>query len=89
LDEYFAEWFPGGFDPGAFPKCNPASPETLARYPMDYRFSTEDGRHVVASWHLYLTPGKGRLYFETDGRSRRGIICHIGDKLPDTTYGRT
>jgi hypothetical protein len=89
LDDYFADWSTGGFDPGAFPKCNPASPETLARFPMDYQFSAEDGRHVVASWHLYLTPGKGRLYFEADGATRRGIVCHVGDKLPDTTYGRT
>jgi hypothetical protein len=89
LEAYFAGWVSGGFDPSAFPKCNPASTETLARYLDDYQFSTEDGQIVVASWHLYLTPGKGRLYFEADSGSRRGVICHIGDKLPDTTYGRT
>lgn len=89
LEIYFAGWASGGFDPYAFPKCNPASPETLSSYPKDYRFSTEDGRNVVARWHLYLTPGKGRLYFAADSPSRRGVICHIGDKLPDTTYGCT
>ena len=89
LETYFAGWSSGVFDRCSFPKCNPASPETLASYPNDYRFATMDGQHVVASWHLYLTPGKGRLYFEADGVSRRGVVCHIGDKLPDTTYGRT
>lgn len=89
LEEYFAGWVSGGFDSDAFPKCNPASPETLSRYPADYQFSTENGQNVVASWHLYLTPGKGRLYFDVDSGARRGVVCHIGDKLPDTTYGRT
>ncbi len=88
LETYFAGWTSGGFDPRAFPKCNPASPETLSSYPEDYRFSTEDGRNVVANRHLYLTPGKGRLYFEADSASRHGVVCHIGEKLPDTTYGR-
>jgi hypothetical protein len=89
LDAYFASWTVGGFDPGAFAKCNPASPETLARYPSDYRFLMADGGYVTASWHLYFTPGKGRLYFAADGALRRGVVCHIGDKLPDSTYGRT
>lgn len=88
LETYFAGCV-GGFDPGAFPKCNAVSPETLSSYPEDYLFSTKEGRNVVASWHLYFTPGKGRLYFEADSTSRRGVVCHIGDKLPDTTYGRT
>jgi len=89
LEAYFAGWTSGAFDPDAFPKCNLVSPATLARYPADYRFSTVEGNEVIASWHLYLTPGKGRLYFEADGASRKGIVCHVGDKLPDTTYGRT
>lgn len=89
LETYFAGWGRGGFDRSAFPKCNPVSPETLSRYPEEYRFSTEIGQDVVGTWHLYLTPGKGRLYFYADSTSRRGVVCHIGDKLPDTTYGRT
>jgi hypothetical protein len=89
LEAYFAGWREGGFDPNAFPKCNPASPETLARYPNDYRFVKADGLEATASWHLYLTPGKGRLYFEADGENRRCSVCHVGDKLPDVTYGRT
>jgi hypothetical protein len=89
LEGYFSGWGAGAFDPDAFPKCNPASPETLERYSEDYIHVTSDSRKVVASWHLYLTPGKGRLYFAADGANRRGIICHVGDKLPDATYGRT
>ncbi|MGH8477154.1 MAG: hypothetical protein ACRER2_15525 [Methylococcales bacterium] len=89
LETYFAGWVSGGCNPSAFPKCNPTSPETLSRYREDYRFSTANRQNVVASWHLYLTPGKGRLYFEADSAHRRGVICHIGDKLPDATYGRT
>jgi len=89
LERYFAGWVTGGFDPGAFTKCNPASRETLARYSEDYLYLTADALQVVANWHLYLTPGKGRLYFEADATRRRGIVCHVGNKLPDTTYGRT
>ena len=89
LENYFAGWVTGGFDPGAFPKCKPVSPETLARYSGDYLYTTVNANRVVANWHLYLTPGKGRLYFEADSASRRGIVCHVGDKLPDVTYGRT
>jgi hypothetical protein len=89
LETYFTAWGNGRFDRFAFPKCNPVSPETLSRYPEDYRFSNGRGQQVVGNWHLYLTPGKGRLYFDADSASRRGVICHIGDKLPDVTYGRT
>ena len=89
LENYFAGWVAGGFDPNAFAKCKPASRETIACYSNDYRYITYDADTVVANWHLYLTPGKGRLYFEADGVSRRGIVCHVGDKLPDVSYGRT
>lgn len=89
LEDYFAGWSSGAFDPTAFARCHPASTETLQRYPEDYRYVTADGQEVVASWHLYFTPGKGRLYFAADDTNRRGIVCHGGDKLPDTTYGRT
>ena len=89
LEDYFARWRAGVFDPNAFPHCNPASTETLNRYRDNYQFATADRRVFIASWHLYLTPGKGRLYFAADDTSRCGIVCHVGDKLPDVTYGQT
>lgn len=89
LDTYFSAWTEGPFNPDAFAKCNPASPATLSRYSEYYRFWTTDGQQVTAHWHLYFTPGKGRIYFDADGKTRRGILCHIGDKLPDTTYGHS
>ena len=87
MEVYFANWIVGGFTPDAFPKCNPVSPETLRRYREHYLYQTENGQDVLASWHLYLTPGKGRLYFDPDSSSRQGIVCYLGDKLPDVTYG--
>lgn len=87
MEVYFANWIAGGFAPDAFPKCNPVSPETLRRYRENYLYQTENGQDVLASWHLYLTPGKGRLYFDPDSSSRLGIVCYVGDKLPDVTYG--
>lgn len=87
MEKYFASWIVGGFDPDAFSKCNPVTPETLRKYGEYYLYQTETGQDVLASWHLYLTPGKGRLYFDPDSSSRLGIVCYVGDKLPDVTYG--
>lgn len=89
LEEYFSRWRTGGFDARQFSKCNPASPETLARYGRDYTFISSTGEQVVCGWHLYLTPSAWRMYFYPHGVRRAGIVGHIGTKLPDVTYGRS
>lgn len=87
LNDYFSRWKDGGFDPKQLPKCNPASKETLKRYASDYSFDGPGGDNVVANWHVYFTPGAGRIYFDVDPDDRIGKVCHVGGKLPDATYG--
>ncbi len=90
LETYFTNWRHGGFDRNMLTKCNPVSEETCnhKRYKHYYHFRTANDMEVIANWHLYLTPGAWRLYFNIDEVSRRCVICHIGKKLPDVTYGR-
>ena len=89
LEKYFKTWSSGPFNPKAFAKCNPSSPQTLEHreYGPRYRFTKPSGDEVICSWHLYLTPGAWRIYFSPDPTIRSGVIGHIGVKLPSVTYG--
>ena len=87
LEAYFLNWKQGNFEPKEFKKCNPVSKTTLNKYGDKYTFSRPNGDEVTATWHLYLTPGKGRIYFEAIGNTHKCVVCHIDDKLPDVTYG--
>lgn len=87
LEDYCSEWDNGAFDKDAFPKCNPVSRETLKSYGTNYTFKNSESVSVTANWHLYFTPGAGRIYFDPDTTTRRCTICHVGDKLLDVTYG--
>ena len=89
LQSYFEDWRAGGFDPKAMTKCNPTSRQTLEHreYGSSYIFLNPAGGSVVCGWHLYLTPGAWRIYFAPDATSRRGIVAHVGVKLPGVRYG--
>lgn len=85
LEKYSKSWEVGGFDREAFTKCNPVSGETLDSYKTNYTFTKESGEEILAYWHLYYTPGAGRIYFAAMENTHRICICHIGGKLPDVT----
>ena len=89
LQQYFEGWITGPFDRTAFPKCNPTSSQTLSHrdYGPRYVFTTPSDEKVICGWHLYLTPGPWRLHFSPEPNSRKGIIGHIGIKLPSVTDG--
>ena len=87
LEDYCSEWDNGAFDKNAFSKCNPVSRETLKSHGKNYTFNNSESVSVTANWHLYFTPDAGRIYFDPDTTTRRCTICHVGDKLPDVTYG--
>lgn len=87
LEDYFSKWTDGNFDRNAFSKCNPVSPETLQSYEDAYTFEYDD-EPMVAKWHIYFTPGAGRIYFAANYAARRCTVCHIGNKLPDVTDRR-
>ena len=86
LQQYSKSWEQGGFNRNAVPtKCNPVSGETLASYKKNYTFTRECGKQVLAYWHLYFTPGAGRIYFAAMEDTHSICVCHIGGKLPDVT----
>jgi hypothetical protein len=86
LNLYFSTW-KGLFEPDYFPfKVTPESKETLTRYEMEHTFQLPNGEFKLFSWHARMTPGPWRLFFIPDEEYNKGIIGHIGLKLPNVTY---
>lgn len=82
LEAYVATWTSGTFHSDSLGfKVTPQSQATLTRYPKDHTFTCPDGAERLFSWHLRLTPGAWRVYFEPEHQSRF-FIGHIGAKLP-------
>ena len=84
LSEYNHRWQQGSFDYKAS-RCSRTSNQTLKKHKQAYTFTSPQGSSVTAKWHLYFTPGAGRIYFSVDETARSICICHIGEKLPDMT----
>lgn len=86
LDDKFEKWTEGDVDLRGY-RCSPVSEEALKKYSTCYTFKNQNGDEIIANWKLYITPGKHRLYFDVCHATKKGIICHFGEKLPDITYG--
>lgn len=86
LNQYFETWN-GIFNKDALPNVDPESPETLRRFQIEHTFTLPDGRNMVFSWHVRFTGGyEGRIFFEPDGETKKGVIGHIGGKLPTVDW---
>lgn len=83
LNEYFANWKEGFFEPSAFKsKISPESPETLKRYRKEHTFVVAN-ESILVSYHLRYTGNiPGRIYFHPDSISRKGLVCSLSTKLP-------
>lgn len=82
LDNYFSDWN-GIFNKNMLLKADPESTETLSRFRREHTFKLPDGREEVFSFHNRFTGSyEGRIYFLPDTTSGKGVIGHIGSKLP-------
>lgn len=87
LEDYFSAWSHANFDSTQIAcKTTPESTETLSRYNSEHRFVCPDGEKKLFSWHIRTTPGDGRIFFFPDEKLGKGIIGHIGSKLPTVKY---
>jgi hypothetical protein len=81
LDDAFLRWDGRPMHPDLVPsKCTPETPQTLAEEAAEHTATRTDGRAHLFSWHLRFTPGAGRIFFDGDVGTRRGVIGYIGFK---------
>jgi hypothetical protein len=87
LDEYFAGWN-GTFEKDQLSNVDPESDSTLIQYKEEHSFTAPDGRRLLFTWHARFTGGdyEGRIFFEPDPELGKGIIGHIGKKLPTVSW---
>lgn len=87
LDNYCANWSAGAFSSQNIPgKITEESRVTLGKYEEDHTFELPDGRKIIFSWHVRITPGKWRIYFYPVATERIIVIGHIGTKLQNINY---
>lgn len=86
INRYFADWDRDKFEMDKFmSKITPQSPETLTRFIKEHTFEFE-GKYVVVSYHLRYTGNiPGRIYFDPDHSTGKGLICSLTTKLPTVT----
>lgn len=84
LQKFFEEWSGEPFGPEDFPsKCSPESRVTLAKYEDEHTFTLPDGERRVFSWHVRFTPDPGRIFFDGDARTGKGVVgCIARQGLP-------
>lgn len=81
LDEAFGQWDGTPIHPNFVPsKCTPETPQTLAEEAAEHTATRPDGRSQLFRWHLRFTPGAGRIFFDGDPASRRGLLGYVGIK---------
>jgi hypothetical protein len=86
LDVYFSEW-DRIFDKNRLSNVDPESTETLSRFSEEHTFKLPDGRELLFSFHSRFTGSyEGRIYFIPDHTTGKGIIGHIGGKLPTVRW---
>ncbi|XXT25493.1 hypothetical protein WME94_28585 [Sorangium sp. So ce429] len=85
LDASFASWDGRPIHPEfTRSKCTPETPQTLKEEAAAHTATCSDGRAHLFSWHVRFTPGAGRIFFDGDVDTRRGIIGYIGVKKGGT-----
>lgn len=87
LESYFKTWDGCSFVREAIPNVDPESDVTLSQFKGEHTFITPDNRKIIFSWHIRFTGDyAGRIFFEPDRQTKKGIIGHIGNKLPTVKY---
>jgi hypothetical protein len=64
-------------------KCTPETPQTLKEEEAEHTATRPSGEHHLFKWHVRFTPGAGRLFFDVDAVTGRGIVGYIGVKKGD------
>jgi hypothetical protein len=82
LEEYCQRWTSGSFNPGSLPcKVSPESDSRLKQFRQELTFECPDGKKLIFSWHVRMTPGAWRLHFSTELGPGKIIIGYIGSKI--------
>jgi len=81
LDDAFRHWDRGPIHPDFLPsKCTPETPQTLAQEAAEHTATRADGRSLLFKWHVRFTPGGGRIFFDGDVDTGRGLVGCIAIK---------
>jgi hypothetical protein len=81
IDAAFGRWDGSPIHPDFLPsKCTPETPQTLAEEVEDHTATRADGSSHLFKWHVRFTPGAGRIFFDGDDATRRGLVGYIGFK---------
>lgn len=64
-------------------KCTPETPQTLKDEAADHTATLPNGHPHLFKWHIRFTPGGGRLFFDIDESTGRGMVGYIGLKKND------
>ena len=87
LNQFFKSWSGEAFNKNELPNVDPESSETLTRFKKEHTFKLPDGRELVFSYHIRYTGNyEGRIFFFPDNITRKGIIGHVGGKLPTVSW---
>lgn len=82
LENYCKIWTMGSFDFKILPsKATPESESTLKQFKQKLTFQCPDGQNRLFSWHVRMTPGAWRLYFDPELRPGKMVIGYIGKKI--------
>lgn len=81
LEASFACWDGSPLHQDFIPsKCTPETPQTLREEADDHTATRADGSSHLFKWHARFTPGAGRIFFDGDSSTRRGLIGYVGFK---------
>ncbi|MBK9263257.1 MAG: hypothetical protein IPM54_26075 [Polyangiaceae bacterium] len=84
MQQFFATWQGTAIGPSSLPtKCTPESVSTMNKYREEHTFTRENGQQIEFSWHVRFTPDPGRIFFDGDPDTFKGIVgCIARDGLP-------
>ena len=81
VERAFAVWDGCPIHPAFLPsKCTPETPQTLKEEADAHTSTRENGVRHLFSWHVRFTPGAGRVFFDCDSASQRGLVGYVGFK---------
>lgn len=75
LERAFASWNRSPVHPAfVTSKCTPETPQTLLEEANDHTAVCPSGEQRLFSWHVRFTPGAGRIFFDGDTNTGRGLV---------------
>lgn len=89
LDAVIAVWAQNDARPPVGPeflppfKCTPETPQTLKEEAIEHTATRPSGESHLFKWHVRFTPGAGRVFFDVDATSGRGVVGYVGFKKDD------